>query len=275
MATSCLINPARMNFRCARCGRESLSFRPRCGGCGAWNSLSRRRHRKAIQSAPQPEHVTLGALAGVERKRLVSGCEPWDRVLYGGLVYAQSVVLVGKPGVGKSTLALQLSELYLAQVPVLYASAEEIGEQVAERAARIGVDVSRIAFLGSLDVNDLEASIADIRPGIVFIDSVQYVDDRRGHGTTLQRRFEALERLLRIARKYGTAVVMLSQVNGKGDVNGGERVKHVPDAVVDIESSDGSDKVTLRVDEKNRFGPKGLSAAMRMTGKGFRWIANA
>jgi predicted ATP-dependent serine protease len=91
----------------------------------------------------------------------------------------------------------------------------------------------------------------------------------------LQRRFEALEKLLRVARKYGAALVLLSQVNGKGDVNGGERVKHVPDAVVDIEGSENSDKVTLRIVEKNRFGPKGLSAGLRMTGKGFQWLATA
>lgn len=263
---------SRLAFRCASCGAEYANYVVRCG-CGEWGSSRKRERRMRPASVRGSRVVGFGQEEGQPaRERMLTGIEPWDVVLGGGMVPVSSVLLVGSPGVGKSTLALQAAEKYAEKLGrVLLVSGEETREQIRERADRVGVSLDRLLFADSLDVSDLMNDVMQARARLLVVDSVQYVDDRRGSGTTVQRRFEALEKLLQKAKRAGVSLLLLSQVNDKGQASGGPRVKHIPDACISIEAVEGGCRTRLSVDGKNRFGPRDVSVELLMTERGFQW----
>jgi DNA repair protein RadA/Sms len=280
---------ARTLFFCLDCGAESVRWEGRCPSCGAWNTLAEapaggragdrggtRKRRGAatggLGGRPRPE--PLGA-PGEGTERTSSGFEIVDRVLGGGLVPGSLLLLGGEPGIGKSTLLLQIAaRIQAAGRPVLYASGEESRGQVRLRGERIGHGAERLPFLATSDLEDvLEAAESDA-PALLCIDSIQTVstDDSGAPGGVSQVRACAA-RAQEFAKRTGTAVVLVGHVTKGGGLAGPRTLEHVVDVVLHFDGRRSAEFRLLR-STKNRFGSADELAAFRMTSGGLEPVAD-
>lgn len=236
-------------YRCEACGHASIRWFGRCPGCGAWSTAVAPKR----SDAPDVEVVELAALTGAAR-RLSTGEPEVDRVLGGGLVRGSTVLLAGEPGIGKSTLALQL--LTGADVPALLVSAEESLEQVAARARRLGIrDGRRLHAVQASDPAAAVAAVGRTGAAIVVVDSVQALSDPACEGIAggVNQVRACAEALVRAARSTGAAVVMVGHVTKDGAVAGPKTLEHMVDVVLALEGERGDAMRFLRA-LKNRFG---------------------
>lgn len=171
-------------FVCSECGYESPKWMGKCPGCNSWNSFYEEKLAKnsVTSKYEKKKEVTpkvLKDLEGKEVNRNSTGFEELDRVLGGGLVSGSLVLLGGEPGIGKSTLILQICDKIKGEGKVLYVSGEESAEQIKIRADRLGIKNSDILFLGETDISLIEEAILKLTPKLVIIDSIQtmYADE--------------------------------------------------------------------------------------------------
>lgn len=278
---------ARTLFFCLDCGAESVRWEGRCPSCGAWNTLAeapaaaggggskgkgkRRNDRGAASREARPQPEPLGA-PGEGAERVASGFEIVDRVLGGGLVPGSLLLLGGEPGIGKSTLLLQIAARVQASGrSVLYASGEESRDQVRLRAERIGQDAGALPFLATSDLEDvLEAaeSGASASPALLCIDSIQTVSTEDGGtpGGVSQVRACAA-RAQEFAKRTGTTVVLVGHVTKGGGLAGPRTLEHLVDVVLHFDGRRSAEFRLLR-STKNRFGSAEEVAAFRMTAAG-------
>jgi DNA repair protein RadA/Sms len=259
-------------FTCSGCGQQLAQWAGRCPGCGAWGSVTEHRVERSGPAAGITSSVTpLGGGAGAKADTRVStGIEGVDRVLGGGLVPATVALLAGEPGIGKSTLLLQLlASLESAGRRCLLASGEESREQVAMRADRLGLAADRLSFVAGRDLSEVLAAATDRRPFLLAVDSVQSLRDAASGlvvGGPAQVRACA-DALVGLAKANGTAVVMTGHVTKDGDVAGPRTLEHAVDVVMTF---DGDPRSGLRMlsGGKNRFGPEGELAWFEMRSDG-------
>jgi DNA repair protein RadA/Sms len=266
-------------FTCSRCGQQLAQWAGRCPGCGAWGSVAER----VVQPSPpsgSARVATLGGPGGAAAppgERISTGIAGIDRVLGGGLVSATVALLAGEPGIGKSTLLLQLlASLESAGRRCLLASGEESREQVAMRARRLGLGAEALQFVAGRELNDVLAAASDARPFLLAVDSIQTLRD----GTTglaiggpSQVRGCA-DALVGFAKANGVAVVMTGHVTKDGDVAGPRTLEHAVDVVLTF---DGDPRSGMRMlsGGKNRFGPEGELAWFEMRSDGLAPIEAA
>ena len=244
----------------------------RCPGCGAWGTVREQRVAGGSSSAP----AQVGALGSPrsDDRRVGTGLAGVDRVLGGGLVEAGVCLLAGEPGIGKSTLLLQLvSHLAGAGFPCLLASGEESRDQVAARAQRLGVDGDSISFVAGRELGAVLDAARGERPFLLAVDSIQTLRDPEAAqvpGGPAQVRACA-DALVGLAKSEGIAVLLTGHVTKDGDVAGPRTLEHAVDVVL---AFDGDPRSGLRVlsGGKNRFGPDGEVAWFEMTPKGLREI---
>jgi DNA repair protein RadA/Sms len=257
-------------FACGECGHRLSQWAGRCPGCHAWGSI-----QEASQGtgAPGAGVVDLGQ-AVPDEGRVATGFEGVDRVLGGGLVPASVGLLAGEPGIGKSTLLLQLvANLCSADHPCLLVSGEESHAQVAARARRLGVPGDAVRFAPGRDLRAVVHTARTERPFLLAVDSIQTIRDQDATqmaGGPSQVR-SCADALVGMAKTDGIAVLLTGHVTKDGDLAGPRTLEHAVDVVM---AFDGDPRSGLRVlsGGKNRFGAEGESAWFEMGAGGLREI---
>lgn len=254
-------------FACSECGSAQPQWLGQCPSCGAWGTIEERGSSTARSSS-----IRLADVDALQADRRASGIGELDRVLGGGLVRGSVVLLAGEPGIGKSTLALQLCRGF---TNVLYAAGEESPAQVKLRADRINADATRITITTDAAVEHIVAEIERARPDLVVVDSIQTMrveSPSAGTGAVNQIR-EATAILLRAAKKLGIPTIIIGHVTKSGDIAGPMLLEHLVDAVLILEQ-DTSGAYRMLRGMKNRFGSTDEVGLFAMDETGMREIAN-
>lgn len=263
-------------FICSACGGQTLKWQGQCPACGEWNVLERRE-----ASAPLPPGrlnsavpVSLGEPLP-ELSRAPSGQPELDRVLGGGLVPGSVTLLGGDPGIGKSTLLLQVAAQLALTRPVLYASGEESASQVALRARRLGLGAMPLEVLAESHLQAVLARAAEREVALLVVDSIQTArsgEVESSAGAVSQLR-ECTAQLVRFAKTSGTAVMLIGHVTKDGAIAGPRVLEHLVDTVLYFESEAGSRFRMVRA-TKNRFGAVNELAFFAMTETGLKEVRN-
>jgi DNA repair protein RadA/Sms len=261
-------------YVCGSCGGESLKWQGQCPLCGEWNTLA--------QSGPaRPRAPAAAAIVALEEgaaqaaPRLLSGQAELDRVLGGGIVPGSVILLGGAPGIGKSTLLLQVAAHVATSGPVIYASGEESVAQVGLRARRLAVSAPALGFVAETEVSSILALSAERRAALLVIDSIQTVQSgavAAAAGAVSQLR-ECTAELVRHAKASGTAVIIVGHVTKEGTIAGPRLLEHLVDTVLYFESEAGSRYRIVRA-TKNRFGAVNELGFFAMTGAGLKEVKN-
>jgi len=270
-------------FVCQVCGATHGRWQGKCDACGAWNTLV----EEGAAAAPagpgrNPRKGRLFALEPLageahDAPRLPSGIAEFDRVTGGGFVRGSVLLVGGDPGIGKSTLLIQVAaKLARAGQRAVYISGEEAVAQVRLRAERLGLGDAAVELAAETSVEDIVATLAEGKPPrLVVIDSIQtmWTDTvEAAPGTVTQVRGSA-QSLIRFAKKSGTAVILVGHVTKDGQIAGPRVVEHMVDAVLSFEG-EGSHQFRILRAVKNRFGPTDEIGVFEMTGLGLREVQN-
>jgi DNA repair protein RadA/Sms len=274
----------RPNFVCQACGAVSPRWQGKCDSCGAWNTIIEETAAAAAVPAAQRSSrkgrsIRLDPLSGVneEAPRSASGISEFDRVLGGGFVRGSVILLGGDPGIGKSTILIEVAaKLAGTGRRVIYVSGEEAIGQVRMRAERLALASAPIELAAETNVEDIVSTLsAGDAPALVVIDSIQTMwteTVESAPGTVTQVR-GAAQALLRYAKKAGAAVVLVGHVTKDGQIAGPRVVEHMVDAVLSFEG-EGSQQFRILRALKNRFGPTDEIGVFEMTGRGLVQVEN-
>jgi DNA repair protein RadA/Sms len=268
-------------FVCDACGGETPKWQGQCPHCTAWNTLVQRaapraasaRSRPLKGAAPPPQALGHGLAEATERLR--TGQAELDRVLGGGLVKGSVSLLGGDPGIGKSTLLLQVAAHAAAHHPVLYASGEESVPQVSLRAQRLGLSAARLAVAAETDLETVTAQAAAQDAALLIVDSIQTMQSSAiaaSAGAVSQLR-ECTAELVRFAKTTETAVVIVGHVTKEGTIAGPRVLEHLVDTVLYFESEVSSRYRVVRA-TKNRFGSVGELGFFAMSETGLKEVRN-
>lgn len=271
------------SYVCQECGNSHAKWTGRCEGCGAWNSIVEEAAPDAVPKGlkgKKGRHINLVGLRGESSKmvRHKTGIEEFDRVCGGGLVPGSAVLVGGDPGIGKSTILLQVSAAAASQSSqrCIYISGEEAIDQVRMRADRLGLADTPVSLAAATDVRDIVATLEDIEESaIVIIDSIQtsFVDNLdSAPGTVGQVRASAQE-LIRVAKRRGFALILVGHVTKEGNIAGPKVLEHMVDTVLYFEGERGHPFRILRT-VKNRFGPADEIGVFEMTDMGLVEVSN-
>ncbi len=274
--------PVKTIYSCEKCGAQFLKWSGRCLECGAWGtvkeetSISQPKDKEAAKKVSGTKAVDLSSISLEQFKRLPTGIGEMDRVLGGGLVPGSLILLGGEPGIGKSTLASQIIDAVSRQLPALYVSGEESAAQVKLRLERLGCELSRWQFVGESNLEKLSATLEDMKPGLLVVDSIQTIYSAllpSEAGSVSQIRAAAV-RLLEIAKRAGMAVIIIGHITKDGQIAGPKSLEHIVDTVLSLEVDAATGYALLR-SSKNRFGSASELGIFEMTGTGFRQVADA
>jgi DNA repair protein RadA/Sms len=272
-------------FFCTECGNETPRWQGQCPACNAWNTLAEEptqpRSKKSAQSprrpgAQAPAAAKLADLTTENNARWQTGIDEFDFVLGGGVVPGSLILIGGEPGIGKSTLLLQVAaRLASSGKRALYVSGEESGAQVRLRADRLEEDTAEVLFLGETDLARILSQAEEHAPAVLFVDSIQttYTEDIEGAPGNVGQVRECAARLQRYAKENGVAVFLVGHVTKGGTVAGPKTLEHIVDTVLYFEDSGSLDHRVLRA-TKNRFGGVDEIGVFRMMTNGLVPVAN-
>jgi DNA repair protein RadA/Sms len=259
-------------YVCSECGASALQWFGTCPSCGAAGTLTETPAEKKSRPAFRVDPVVLSSVEAKDLERIPTGIEELDRALGGGLVAGQVVLLGGDPGIGKSTLLLQVVS---GVEKTLYVSGEESGEQVALRARRLALDAAGVRLLAETQLERILGSLEDARPRIAVIDSIQTLWTealQSAPGSVAQVR-ECAAQLTRHAKRSGAALVLIGHVTKEGAIAGPRVLEHIVDTVLYFEGDPSSSFRLVRA-VKNRFGAVNELGVFAMTDKGLRGVSN-
>src|SRR5499427_4134039 len=269
-------------FICQNCGAAYGRWQGKCDACGEWNTIAEESSARAQLPGRAPRKGRLFALeplagAGRDAPRLASGLAEFDRVTGGGFVRGSVLLLGGDPGIGKSTLLIQVAAaLARGGHRAVYISGEEAVAQVRLRAERLGLADAQVELAAETSVEDIVATLGErTSPRLAIIDSIQTMWTEMveaAPGTVTQVRASA-QALIRFAKRSGAAVILVGHVTKDGQIAGPRVVEHMVDAVLSFEG-EGSHQFRIWRAVKNRFGPTDEIGVFEMTGGGLREIAN-
>src|SRR6202790_5558073 len=273
-----------LTFICQNCGAAYGRWQGKCDACGDWNTIADEGAALARPSMPgraprKGRKFALEPLTGEthDAPRLASGLAEFDRVTGGGFVRGSVLLLGGDPGIGKSTLLLEVAAaLARAGHRAVYISGEEAGAQVGLRAERLKLQDAQIELAAETSVEDIIATLSDRdTPRLVVIDSIQtmWTDAVESAPGTVTQVRGAAQALIRFAKRSGAAVILVGHVTKDGQIAGPRVVEHMVDAVLSFEG-EGSHQFRILRAVKNRFGPTDEIGVFEMTGLGLREIAN-
>lgn len=272
-------------FCCSECGAESPNWAGRCPKCGAWNTLaeiiidsgskskSKSGARSAVKDANLPK--LLQDIDGEAEIRFSTGIAELDRVLGGGGVEGSLVLIGGAPGIGKSTVLLQMCGRIGDDEKILYVSGEESVRQLKLRAERIGIKSDRLYILAETDINSIIENTESLNPDIVIIDSIQTVsdyDNDSSPGSVSQVR-ECTMRIMRVAKERGITVFIVGHINKEGSIAGPKVLEHMVDCVLYFEGESNTSFRLLRA-IKNRYGSTNEIGVFEMTDSGLECVDN-
>ena len=265
-------------YVCSSCGGESLKWQGQCPHCSEWNSLARltglRAQGGGAVAAAAAVPVALAADAP-EEARISSGVSELDRVFGGGLAAGSVSLLGGEPGIGKSTLLLQVAAAIGQDRPVLYASGEESTQQTTQRARRLSLSAAQLTLLAENALEAILALATERRPALLLIDSIQTmqssaVDSSPG---SVQQLRECTAALVRFAKLSGTAVIIVGHVTKDGAIAGPKLLEHLVDTVLYFDA-DASSRYRMLRATKNRLGAVNEVGFFAMTATGLREVRN-
>lgn len=269
-------------FFCNECGYESSKWLGKCPACGMWNTMVEERIKpedtisaKTSFNGRKEKPKKLKEIEVVDEDRLKTGILELDRVLGGGIVKGSLVLVGGDPGIGKSTLLLQMCQTVCPGVAVLYVSGEESQRQIKMRADRLGVDNERLLLLSETNLEDIILEIETSRPSLVIIDSVQTMYSSTitsAPGSVSQVR-EVTQILMRIAKENNISVFVVGHVTKEGAIAGPKVLEHMVDCVLYFEGERHQFHRILRA-VKNRFGSTNEIGVFEMSTSGLLEVAN-
>jgi len=265
------------HYVCQQCGFVSLKWMGKCESCGAWNTFVEEPDvsGKLKKSSRALNFVSLEEKTRPLQKRMCSNMVEFDRVLGGGLVPGSVTLLGGDPGIGKSTLLLQITAQLSEQFPCVYISGEEGIDQVRLRAKRLDAAKAPLKFAATTAVGDIVQSLTGKQFALAVIDSIQTMHTRETdapHGTIGQLRAASHE-LIRLAKQEGIAMILVGHVTKEGMIAGPRLLEHMVDTVLYFEGERGHPFRILRA-QKNRFGPTDEIGVFDMYEKGLKEIQN-
>ena len=272
-------------FFCTDCGTEYLSWQGKCS-CGAWNTIveapaaaaaARGASSRSAQSvgSTRAKPKTLSEIEDNSELRVATGLNELDRVLGGGAVLGSLILVGGAPGIGKSTLLLQICNIIATNRTVLYISGEESERQIKLRAARLGVSSENLLLLTETDINEVLAVVAEEKPDILIVDSIQTLynpDISSAPGSVGQVKDCAMS-LLRLSKSTNVTVFLVGHVNKEGAIAGPMVLEHMVDCVLSFEGEVRTSFRVLRA-RKNRFGSTNEIGVFEMCDTGLREVEN-
>ena len=250
-------------YLCSDCGYESPKWYGKCPSCGAWNTLSEYKVKPetatrgvlAVPERGQNKPVLLTEIDSATESRFQSGIGELDRVLGGGAVHGSFVLVGGEPGIGKSTLLLQMCQEMCRTAKVLYVSGEESLKQIKMRASRLGIRSAQLFVLAETDMDEIVHETDLLEPDILIIDSIQTVyrrDLTAAPGGTTQIK-ECAMSLMQYAKRHSVTIFIVGHVNKEGTLAGPKILEHMVDCVLYFEGEQTGPFRCLRA-AKNRFG---------------------
>jgi len=271
----------KVQYVCSDCGADFPKWQGQCGECGAWNTLS----EMVISASKAANQARVGyagtrsqcqAVADValtETPRMSTHLGEMDRVLGGGIVPGSVILLGGDPGIGKSSILLQVMADLSQTMSVLYVTGEESAEQVALRANRMALPADKLQLLTETNVDHIIEQAQAIKPQIMVVDSIQTlsVADISGAPGGVSQVRESAALLTRLAKQAGIAIILVGHVTKSGEVAGPRVLEHIVDAVVYLEGQSDS-RLRLMRAMKNRFGAVNELGVFAMTDKGMREV---
>lgn len=275
-------------FVCQQCGYESAKWMGRCPDCGEWNALvetvitstrataSGARGGAVLARGGEAVAIPLPQVQAINAQRLATGSPELDRVLGGGIVPGSLMLLAGDPGIGKSTIAIQVAgDVALNVGEVLYVSAEESAQQVKLRAERLGIFTERLLLLPETEIEAVVEIAERVKPALMIVDSIQTVASQQvtsAPGSISQVR-EATLRLMRLAKGSNIPICIIGHVTKEGTVAGPRALEHIVDAVLHLEGERFHAYRLLR-GIKNRFGATNEVGVFEMRGEGMVDVEN-
>jgi DNA repair protein RadA/Sms len=284
---------AKTIYRCSDCGADYAKWQGRCDTCGEWNTLVEEMSAPKVAAGGGAARRIGGArslaeggnvvatprlrdVSGSEAKRWKTGIAEFDFVLGGGIVPGSMILIGGEPGIGKSTLLLQVAaQLEQGGHSALYASGEESALQVKLRADRLGGAAADVSLLSETNLETILATSAAAAPAVLIVDSIQtvYTSDLEGAPGNVGQVRECAARLMRYAKESGTTVFVVGHVTKGGGIAGPKTLEHIVDTVLYFEGESTLDHRILRA-TKNRFGSVDEIGVFRMSEHGLEPVAN-
>ncbi|KJY63406.1 DNA repair protein radA [Lactobacillus helsingborgensis] len=273
-------------YKCRSCGYISASYLGRCPNCGAWNQFEKETEavqNRSTKGSPSrlikktgiSEPVKLGNVKAEKEERIKTSMAELNRVLGGGIVPGSLVLIGGDPGIGKSTLMLQIMSELADQYKVLYVSGEESANQIKLRADRLGLPANDMMLYPETDMEDIRQQIADLEPDFVVIDSIQTMnepslDSMTGSASQVR---EVTSELMKIAKMDAITVFVIGHVTKEGAIAGPKILEHMVDTVLYFE---GDEHHAYRIlhSVKNRFGAANEIGMFEMVNKGLQEVTN-
>ena len=271
---------AKTVFVCSNCGYESAKWLGKCPACNEWNSFYEEKIANSSKNINGENKVKsipkkLKEVEGIEASRTSTGIGELDRVLGGGLVKGSLILVGGEPGIGKSTLILQLCDKVKGDGKVLYISGEESAEQVKIRADRLNINNDDLMFLGETNIDNIQESIISINPKLVIIDSIQtmYSEEITSAAGTVSQVREITARIMRMCKDNGITTIIIGHVTKDGNIAGPRVLEHMVDTVLYLEGERYFSYRILR-SVKNRFGSTNEVGMFEMKNEGMVEITN-
>ncbi len=268
-------------FVCNECGYESAKWLGKCPACNSWNSFFEEKvvesKNSKLKSEDKKRNIPqkLNSYEAKQTFRTSTGFGELDRVLGGGLVKGSLILLGGEPGIGKSTLILQICDKVKGEGKVLYVSGEESAEQIKFRADRLGINNEDILFLGETDIDIVNQAIIDITPKLVIIDSIQtmYSEELSAAAGSVSQVREITSQIMRICKSREITTIIIGHVTKDGNIAGPRVLEHMVDTVLYLEGERYFSYRILR-GVKNRFGSTNEIGMFEMKEKGMTEITN-
>lgn len=266
-------------YICTNCGAHSPTWSGKCYNCGEWNTLEEQVSVKDVASQSngtvlRPQHIASQAKKD-NNKRLLTGLSDIDVVLGGGIVQGSVSLIAGEPGIGKSTLLLQLAHAVAQKRSVLYVSGEESTHQIASRAVRLGAASDSLLIVSSNSADDIAATIADAKHDVVIVDSIQTVSCEKVSSAagSVSQITNSTHLLTTAAKRSNTALFIVGHVTKEGSIAGPKLLEHLVDVVLQLEGDRyGGFKLLRGI--KNRFGSTNEVAIFEMKHEGLVAVTN-
>lgn len=275
-----MASKAKSVYVCSECGYESVKWFGKCPGCGEWNTMEEQtpvvsakgivRSKSSIRPVQRLNEIN----SDVE-KRMSTGIKEFDRVLGGGIVEGSLILLSGDPGIGKSTILLQICQSLGQKHKILYISGEESARQIKLRANRLGVDTDNLFILAETDVSAIVETIKVEKPDMVIIDSIQtmMIDDISSSAGSITQVRECTNIFMHLAKSLGIPIFVVGHVNKDGAIAGPKVLEHIVDTVLYFEGERNYSYRILR-SAKNRFGSTNEIGVFEMTQSGMNEVEN-
>lgn len=269
-------------FFCTECGNESPKWAGRCNNCGAWNSMAEYMAGKGSRGSKintvMPTAVKVSSIADIEdmdESRFFTGMGELDRVLGGGAVRGSLVLVGGAPGIGKSTLLLQICQQMGEFAKVLYVSGEESAHQLKMRAKRLQVESENLFVLSETCLGNILSCVEQEEPDVLIVDSIQtlYNEDLDSPAGGVGQVKDCTMALMQLAKGQGITVFVIGHVNKEGSIAGPKVLEHMVDCVLYFEGDQHMSYRILRA-AKNRFGATNEIGVFEMTDSGLREVEN-